>query len=346
MQKNEYIIDELIAKWLSKGIGEEELQFLVHWIQESAENKTYFEQLKNIWQIANPAFNPSSINTEQAMSTVMNRIEHHKWTKKPIIIWWQRIAAILLLPVLLVAGYLLSVHPLQDNNKQMAMVYQEISSPFGVTSKINLPDSSTVWLNSGSKLKFPIVFEGKERNVYLSGEAFFKVHSDKLHPFIVGTNHLKVTATGTQFDVESYLSDTITSVILIKGIVNVKIGKNKKVVLHPNQRLAFNSLSNQHNVTATDAQEWELWKEGILAFRDEPLEEVFQRIGRAFNVDICVKDEFIAHQRYRATFKNESLDEILHLLQLTAPIQYKKIERKNHGNNYYNKESIEVYRAD
>uniref|UniRef100_UPI00261C399E FecR family protein n=1 Tax=Ferroplasma sp. TaxID=2591003 RepID=UPI00261C399E len=121
---------------------------------------------------------------------------------------------------------------------------------------------------------------------------------------------------------------------------------NKKVVLRPNQRLVFNSLSNQHNVMATDAQEWELWKEGILAFRDEPLEEVFQRIGRAFNVDISVKDQFIARQRYRATFKNESLDEILHLLQLTAPIQYKRIKRNNLGNNYYNKESIEVYRAD
>lgn len=226
------------------------------------------------------------------------------------------------------------------------MVYQEISSPFGVTSKINLPDGSVVWLNSGSKLKFPIAFVGKERNVYLSGEAYFQVHSDKQHPFIVGTNHLKVTATGTQFDVESYSSDSITSVTLIKGVVNVNMGNDQKIVLHPSQRLVFNSSSNRHQVTATDSQEWELWKEGILAFRDEPLEEVFQRIGRAFNVDICVKDQFIARQRYRATFKNESLDEILHLLQLTAPIKYKKIERKNLGNNYYSKETIEVYKAD
>jgi ferric-dicitrate binding protein FerR (iron transport regulator) len=345
MQKKEYIIDELIAKWLSKAIGEEELQFLVQWIQESAENKAYFEQLKNIWQIANPAFNPSSINTEQAMSIVMNRIEHHKWTRMPIIIWWQRIAAIILLPIILVSVYLLSVYHMPYNYKS-AMVYQEISSPFGVSSEINLPDGSTVWLNSGSKLRFPIAFEGKERNVYLSGEAYFKVHSDKLHPFIVDTKHLKVTATGTQFDVESYLADTITSVTLIKGVVNVKIDKDKKIVLHPNQRLVFNSLSNQHNVTATDSQEWELWEEGILAFRDEPLEEVFQRIGRAFNVDISVKDQFIARQRYRATFKNESLDEILHLLQLTAPIKYKKTERKNLGNNYYSKETIEVFKAD
>ncbi|MBB3188528.1 FecR family protein [Microbacter margulisiae] len=345
MQKEEYIIDELIAKWLSKEIGAEEKQFLLQWIQESAENKAYFDQMKNIWQISHPAFHPASIDTEQAMSNVMNRIETRKWTKMPVIVWWQRIAAILLLPILLIAGYVLTTHPLPYNNQPTAMVYQEISSPFGVTSKINLPDGSVVWLNSGSKLKFPIAFVGKERNVYLSGEAYFQVHSDKQHPFIVETKHLNVTATGTQFDVESYSSDTIISVTLIKGVVNVNMGKNQKIILHPSQHLVFNAISNQYNKMTTDIQEWELWKDGILAFREEPLGEVFKRIGRAFNVDIIITDASVARQPYRATFKNESLDEILQLLQQTAPIQYKVIGRNNLGNNYYSKEKIEVLKA-
>jgi ferric-dicitrate binding protein FerR (iron transport regulator) len=212
-------------------------------------------------------------------------------------------------------------------------------------SKIDLPDGSTVWLNSGSKLKYPLAFDGKERNVSLSGEAFFKVHADKSHPFIVATQGLDVTATGTQFNVEAYASDTITAITLVEGKVDVDMSGIIKEKLKPNQRLVLNSITNNYKLTETDAQHWGMWKDGILAFRDEPLEEVFKRIGRNFNVDIKVKDPVVGKQLYRATFERESFEEILRLLKMTSPIQYKRIGRVRQPDNEYTKERIEVYKA-
>jgi ferric-dicitrate binding protein FerR (iron transport regulator) len=209
-------------------------------------------------------------------------------------------------------------------------------------SEVNLPDGSSVWLNSGSKLRYPVPFNGKERRLYLSGEAFFKVHSDPLHPFFVDTKHLEVKATGTRFNVEAYSEDSLTAVTLEKGKVGVDIAHKVKVQLRPDQRVLFNSRAGTYDVKTTDAHEWDLWRNGILSFRDEPLEEVFKRVGRTFNVDIHIKDQSVAGQLYRATFENESLDEILHLLKLSAPIQYKITDRQRLNNGTYSREEIEV----
>jgi ferric-dicitrate binding protein FerR (iron transport regulator) len=272
-----------------------------------------------------------------AQERVMAKIQGRKWIQAPIIIWWQRVAAILILPVIILMGYLLL------NQTKAVTAFQEITSPFGMSSKVDLPDGSTVWLNSGSKLKYPVAFASGERNVYLSGEAFFKVHSDKTHPFVVATANVKVRATGTQFNVEAYLTDTITAVTLVEGKVDVNLYGDKNEQLKPNQRIVLNSNSKTYNLSETNAQHWGVWKDGILAFRDEPLEDVFKRIGRTYNVDIKVKDPVIARQLYRATFEGESLEEILRLLKLSSPIQYKRIDREKQSNNDFKKERIEVY---
>ncbi len=339
MSKKEVNIDEIIVKWFSKTLDEDERRFLEQWVQESAENAAYFQQINNIWQMSNPAFDPESVDEEKAMNAVLHRIEERRWTQAPVIIWWQRIAAVVLLPILLMAGYLLLF---THSSSQKIIAYQEITAPMGVSSKVDLPDGSTVWLNSGSKLRFPVSFEGKQRNVTLSGEAFFKVHSDKKHPFIVSTRTLKVTATGTQFNVEAYSSDTITSVTLVEGVVDVGMNKNRNINLLPNQRIVFNSLSDRYETTVTDSRKWGIWKDGIMEFRDEPLKDVFKRIGRNFNVNIKVRDPALGQQLYRATFESESFEEILHLIQMTAPIQYKRSGRNKTLDGKYEKEIIEV----
>jgi transmembrane sensor len=171
------------------------------------------------------------------------------------------------------------------------------------------------------------------------------VHSDKKHPFRVNTEKLNVTATGTQFNVEAYSTDSITAVTLLEGKLDVKIGGSDGEKLQPNQRIVFNSNSNKYEMTNTVAKHWGLWKDGILAFRDESLEEVFKRLGRTFNVDIKVKDPVIAHQLYRATFEGESLDEILRLLKMSAPIRYKRSAREKQIGGEFKKEKIEVFRV-
>jgi transmembrane sensor len=334
-------IEEIITKFFSGIITPEKEVLLAAWLNESTENKKYFAQLKNIWEVAQPAFNPEEINLTKAEENVMRKISNRRWTQTPVVIWWQRVAAIMILPVIIMMSYLLY----NQTPQKPVVAYQEVISPFGTSSKVDLPDGSTVWLNSGSKLKYPVVFASNERNVYLSGEGFFKVHADKSYPFIVATENVKVRATGTEFNVEAYSTDTITAVTLMEGKVDLNIFGDKTKKLQPNQRMVFNSISKTYSLTGTDARIWGLWKDGVLVFRDESLENVFKKIGRTYNVNIKLNDPVVAKQLYRATFEGESLEEILGLLKMTAPIKYIRTGRQKQSDNVYNKEQIYVLRA-
>lgn len=339
--QNKSQIDEQIMKLFSGEISPEDKAALIAWINESNENKKYFQQLENIWHTAHPLFNPADIDVEKARTNILKRLESKSGRKIPFIVWWQRVAAILIIPVLLLAG----IQFFQGSFKKSYIAYQEILSPLGMKSKITLPDGSVVWLNSGSKLKYPVEFTSDKREIQLSGEAFFKVHSDKKHPFVVSTKNLQVIATGTAFNIESYSNDSIAAVTLLEGKLNVEIGEKYTQKIVPNERLIFNYRTNKYAISKTDAKYWCVWKDGILAFRDEPLEDVFKRIGRTYNVDIIVKDKTVGQQLYRATFEGESLDEILRLLKISAPIKYKRFDRQLNGNNEFNKERIEVYKT-
>lgn len=342
--RKEYKIELLIIKSFSGSCTPEINEQISSWVNESAKNRSIYQELKNIWQVSQPKFSPSDIDVAAAERKVLGQIQERKFFNTNIILFWQRIASILFIPVIMFSGYLMYKQSIHSTSSDMA--YQEVSSIFGMVSKVVLPDGSTVWLNSGSKLKYPLVFALKERNVYLSGEAFFKVHADKSHPFIISTQKLNVTATGTQFNVEAYATDTITAVTLVEGNVNVNIGRKVNEKLRPNQRFVFNSNYDTYKlVEEADALHWGIWKDGILAFRDEPLDDVFKRIGRTFNVDIKVKDAEIGHHLYRATFEGEPLDEMLRLLKMTAPIKYKRTERNKPSDNKQIRDQIEVYKA-
>jgi len=334
-------IEAIIAKSISGKITQDENAVLRKWIDESQLNQDYYKELVNIWQVSHPAFSPDDIDVAKAERKVLEQIREKKFVNSKLFMVWQRVAAVMIIPISVFFGYMLYQQPFHSTK----IAFQEITSPFGMSSKVDLPDGSTVWLNSGSKLKYPVVFTEHERKVYLLGEAFFKVHSDKKHPFIVSTAKLDVKATGTQFNVEAYLSDSVTAVTLIRGKVSVTMSDHRNEQLEPNQRLILNSNLNSYHVIQTDAH-WGMWKDGILAFRDESLEDVFKRIGRTYNVDIKVKDPVVARQIYRATFEGESFDEILRLLKISAPIRYKRIERverKGQSDKEYKKEQVEVY---
>ena len=105
--------------------------------------------------------------------------------------------------------------------------------------------------------------------------------------------------------------------------------------------MCYNTLTNKYTLQETDPYKWYAWKDGVMIFRNDPLSYVFRRLNLTFNVDIECKDEEIGKHIYRATFKNESLEEILRLLKLSSPIVYKEKERNN--SDLKNPRKIEVY---
>lgn len=338
-------IEEIIIKSFTKEITADEEKALSVWLNENEENEKHFAQMKNIWQVSKPSFNPNEINLNSAEDTVLRKISEQTPVKTKVSLWgwWQRVTAIVALPLVLALSYLL----LFDDNisSSAGVIYQEVSSPAGTNSKITLPDGSVVWLNSKSHLKYPTQFSKGKREVTLRGEAYFEVQSDKENPFIVSTEALTVKATGTTFNVEAYEFDSIVAVTLIEGKVNVDMGGVDQKDIHPNERLSFNRKSEIYNTETVDPYKWYAWKDGVLMFRDDPLDYVFKRIGLTFNVQIEVKDSGIASHPYRATFEGESLDEILKLMKMTVPIEYVKEDRIIKPNDSYSKGKIEVYKA-
>ena len=165
--------------------------------------------MRNIWQVMNPPFNPSEIDVYAAEKNILANIEATKRNiTRILLVYWQRIAAILVIPLLIISAYL---YLNKDNNLYDTVEYQEVKSPHGTFSEVRLPDGTNVWLNGGSSLKYPLTFRKGERSVFLSGEGYFEVHSDKENPFIVKTEQITLRATGTAFNIEAYKTDSITS---------------------------------------------------------------------------------------------------------------------------------------
>lgn len=337
MEDNIHNQEDLISKYLAGEMTPEEKQSFFLWMESDKTNRYHFALLKNIWDAAHTPFSADEINPQQAYTRLKLQQEPGR-RKRSLLQWCSRGAAILFLPLLITSAFLFLKQGSSDNT-----VYQEVVAPYGTYSSLELPDGSKVSFNAGSKLKYPVPFQKGNRNVYLDGEAYFEVASNQDNPFTVHTDKIVVQATGTIFQVEDYTSDTIAAVTMVEGKVHTTIGNYPSVAMKEKERIVYSKTTNTYEQKLIDPYKWYAWKDGALVFRDDPLEYVFKRISQTFNVEIAIRDERLSKQLYKATFRQESLEEILRLLELSAAIRYKEVERISQDNEYQSRRLIEVY---
>jgi len=342
-------IDRLIANCLGEKATEEEYLLLNNWIKASKSNYKYFHQIQNIWDNSSPDNLKSDTDIMAAFKKVELRIAENKGNFK-IIPFLQRIAAIIIIP-LVIGGYLLGKIN-QSDNSQLSNneVYNEVKAAYGTRSSLQLADGSKVWLNAGSSLQYPAKFSSAERIVYLIGEAFFEVQSDKKSPFIVHTKNLDVKATGTKFNVRAFSSSSTTEVALQEGKVEIlKTDKNGKSfrlkLMNPNQHLSYDSISDKANVIEEDVYKYIAWKDGKLIFRNESLPVVAHKLSLLYNVDIELHGEKLKEYRYWGTFQEESLTNILKFLKVSSPIDFKEITGKPSKDGTFPKKKYIIFQA-
>jgi ferric-dicitrate binding protein FerR (iron transport regulator) len=204
---------------------------------------------------------------------------------------------------------------------------QELYAPAGQRARITLPDGSTVWLNAGSTLRYPSVFNG-ERRVDLTGEAFFEVAHDPGKPFVVSTARLEITALGTQFNVFSYPGAACASASLVEGSVKVHMqGQRNDTELKPNQALVC--ANGQLYLEEVDKDQL-LWKEGIYTFKEQSLEEIIGKLELYYDVDIEVTNPQILRYRYTGKFRQR--DGAMEILRIIRKIHHFKIHRDEASN--------------
>jgi len=208
------------------------------------------------------------------------------------------------------------------------LVYNTIKIPYGKKFRLQLSDGTFVHLNSGTTLKYPVKFiAGENRQVFLDGEAFFDVAKDKKHPFIVNADELNVRVLGTHFNVSNYPEDTATDVVLVEGSVgmyqsNQEFDAAKNTILKPGFRGSFNKENAKISTKAVITDIYTSWINGGLTFRNMTFKNIITKLERRYNVTIINRNEKLANEKFNASFKEESIENVMSYFNEIHGINY------------------------
>ena len=204
------------------------------------------------------------------------------------------------------------------------IVYNTMQIPVGGFYQLKLADGTKVWLNSLTQLRFPVTFAGEERKVYLTGEAYFEVARDSVHPFIVATDEgMEVKVYGTEFNVDTYRKGTVKTT-LVNGKVGIRVSATgEEVRLSPNQMALFTKATQSIQVENVDPYGAVAWKDGKFVFEDEPMEEIMERLSRWYDVKVFYANERIKKHTFTGIITRfADISDVLHLMEETAAVEF------------------------
>ena len=201
-------------------------------------------------------------------------------------------------------------------------IFHTLEIPRGGEYLLALSDGTMIYLNSESTLSFPVKFQGKERKVYLTGEAYFKVAKNTEHPFVVTAGELEVLVTGTTFGVRAYKDEKDIQTTLESGRVTVRV-EGKSVKLVPNKQVLFNKSTMGLEVRDVDVDLYLAWADGRLVYDNCPLEKILTDLGRWYNIDVFYsRDELRSYQFSLNMKKHEEFTQVLELIGKTGEVQF------------------------
>ena len=219
--------------------------------------------------------------------------------------------------------------------KNEEIAYNEIIVPLGEKAQIILSDGSHVWINSASKLRYPVKFGEISRDVTMEWEAFFDVVKKHVKTFVVNTRDVKVNVLGTAFNVKCYPGYKKTQTIVVRGEVKVEevSGKQKAIIIKPNEMATLHEHINtgqqasqtpQFTVNKVDPENLVSWKDQLLVFAGETFEDLAVKMERWFNVKIKIDNDKLKSERFSGKFvHNETVYQVLEAIKITTPITYK-----------------------
>lgn len=321
MDMQKHIDEHILLRYYTDSLSADQKQEVEQWLQESEENRKLARDVQYIYMAADTLNTIKEVNSAEALEQVKKRFR--KPDKTNYLVWFQKVAAILILPLLLSSIYFVT--------KKEPVEYIEIKTNPGMVAALNLPDGSKVWLNSGSYLKHPQKFTGDTRTVELDGEAYFSVQKDKSKRFIVNTPFdLKAEVLGTEFNIEAYKESNQVTTSLISGSVKLSF-RNKKneeesFIMKPDDEVAYNIKTKGIKTNASYLPTQIVWKDGLVVFRNTSFEEALKILDKRFNTQFIVKNDLLYENSFTGTFSGQHLMLILEHFRLSSGIQYKFID--------------------
>jgi transmembrane sensor len=347
--------EELIFRFLNDELGAAEIAELETRLNKDSTFRENFNEYRTIW------FHPDFENKnepslyEEAYHRFQSKIHSVSHIRRiitnPFVNIPLRITAAILIGVMLITSLLYSYEKLMQKNTALAIT--ETIVPMGSLSEMILSDGSLITLNAGSRVRFDSEFGRKNRNIYLTGEAYFKVKPFTKLPFVVHAGNIEIKALGTEFNVSAYPEDNRVEALLLEGKIavhtNIK-GKQSSVILEPNQRIVYqkdkNNLvleKNPKDKTAVpdqntirpekneviikveqtfNPQALVSWKEENWIINNERLDALAVKLERKYDVQITFTDKSLLNFRFSGTLKNETLEQVLEVIKLTSPVLY------------------------
>ncbi len=353
-------ISELIARELAGNISSGQLYELNEWKAENASNLACYRAIKKaiMDDEGEKLYHEIDVETEWK--------HFYKKHLKPPVFWrpWISSTHRLAIPMPYAAAAMLfiiiSFVMFINKPDRFSDQYTTIDVPMGSTSHVMLPDGSAVWMNAGTTLSYSSGFNQEMRQVKLTGEAFFEVINNKL-PFIVSIPELNITVLGTRFNVKAYPDDDAIETTLESGKLMIEKATEAgqhfdQIVLQPNQKatffrdrdiLTFNQFNDAESKLSEPAPQQQRgiisqitvrqkrnispelsWKEGILQIEDEPLSRLVRRLERRYGVTFVFNDDELKDYIYSGTLKEITLEQVMHVLKLTSPINYDIIDQE------------------
>jgi ferric-dicitrate binding protein FerR (iron transport regulator) len=260
--------------------------------------------------------------------------------KNRLINWTVKAAAVLFLPLLIYSG--LSFYKHRGEEKD---VWVEITAPAWTRAQFSLPDGTTGWLNSKSSIKYAGNFAGN-RQVELNGEAYFDVKKDQDNPFLVSTGGIQLEVLGTRFNVSSYHDEKEVEVVLEEGSLRfINLSTEQSQIMNPNDLIIYDRTLKSMSSSVVQTKKYLAWTEGALIFRNDPIDVIARRIGRWYNADVEIAGNIDSNLRLRATFFDENLEEVLKILKISLPIDYRIQDAAICSDSTYTRKKIMILSA-
>jgi ferric-dicitrate binding protein FerR (iron transport regulator) len=309
---------ERLSKFFAGELNFREKETLLASLAADEEQMEEATRLKNSWAAAQLMIAPGDKKIAREgwkkFRTSINNNNNHRQL-------WRRLAlAVIWVGVIVNAAFFYPYF----SHKEETVAYHNLLVPAGQYTQLVLSDGSEIWLNSRSKLIYPERFTSGAREVRLEGEGFFKIASDKAHPFIVKTDRLDVVATGTRFNVSAYPDDGWVATTLVEGKVKLQ-SETKKIdcMVEPGQIAYYMNEEHRISLQKTDTDRHISWTHGEFQFKEMTLANIAKRLERNFNVVFVFNDEALKNRKYTGAFYNhQSIETIMRVIKTSTKLQY------------------------
>lgn len=326
---------ELIIKFLSKKISDNELELLRIWLEKDPANRQIFDEKNELCQKSGIKTIDDNYITDKAWLEISSQLEIGENSGNNVIVLKKSNFRVLIAAASIACMIAISSLSFwlveKKSNKQVTVASTIINTDEGEKASILLVDSSQVILNSVSTLEYKADYNVKERSVRLAGEAFFNIRTNPERPFIVQLNNMSVSATGTRFNIFSYEDEDRIETTLEEGSLQIVINGQENLDVKAGEQVIYFTKTNKAIIRNVTTETYTSWKENKLRFIDSPFEEVLRNIARRYNVTFEVRDHDLLELKYTATFIDESIYEVMQMLKTVSPIEYEiyKLTRAN-----------------